>query len=522
MPKVLIPTNLNSVAAELLRDAGYTVGDEPVGNDGLLDYCRQNPDANALIVRSEKVTEEVIDTLPDLKLVVRAGAGYNTIDTKHARRKGVDVMNTPGANSNAVAEEVIALALAGFRHIVPADASTRCGKWEKKSFMGRELTGKTVGIIGLGNIGQLVIRRLAGFETRIIGFDPVISAPRAEALGVELVSLEKLFSEADVVTLHVPENDHTRGMVNRELLSLMKEGSALINCARSGVINEDDFRAVKAEKNILFLNDVYAKDAAGDKSVTDIADIMLPHLGASTQEANYNAARRAGEQTLAYFDKGVDKFVVNRGVPAGLDEHYQHLAFTLTKVARGYLGQAQPQRIETSFYGGLNEFANWLMGPVVLGLCTDFDPAFDRLDASKFLADRGITYVARDPDLGKRYGKSMTVDLFDSDGAKVSVRGTISEGLAMVTRIDGFDNLYFQPQGNSVLVVYDDQPGVLAKITAVVADQGINIDDIRCPHDAESGKSIAVLKVNQPVSDAALAQITDAVGADHAAALELA
>ena len=309
MRKVLIPTKLDKFAADMLSDRGYNVVLDAA--TPIEDLIKAHADTEVLIVRSEKVTAEIIDALPQLKLVVRAGAGYNTIDTKYARSRNIDVMNTPGANSNAVAEEVVAMALAASRHVVAADISTRNGDWEKSKFMGREVTGKTIGIIGLGHIGQLVVKRLSGFEVKVLGYDPFLPPAVAEKLGVEMATIEKIFAEADFITLHIPENDETRGMFNRRLFDLMKPGAALINCARSGIINEDDLRAAKAEKKIVFCNDVYPKDAAGPKSVADIADLMLPHLGANTVEANLNAARKSAEQTIAYFEQGITSCVVN-------------------------------------------------------------------------------------------------------------------------------------------------------------------------------------------------------------------
>ena len=195
MKKVLIPTKLDGVAKSMLENHGNyaVIQDESTDLDTLI---QANSDVYALIVRSEKITAEVIDALPELKVIIRAGAGFNTIDTKYARTRGVDVMNTPGANSNAVAEEVAALMLADARHIIAADASTRAGKWEKSKFMGGELTGKTLGILGLGYIGRLLIRRLSGFDMKVIGFDPVISEDLARDMGVELVSLDELFKES--------------------------------------------------------------------------------------------------------------------------------------------------------------------------------------------------------------------------------------------------------------------------------------------------------------------------------------
>lgn len=310
MRKVLIPTKLDKFAADWLIERNYNVVLDAA--TPIADLFKANPDAEVVIVRSEKITPELIDLLPELKLIVRAGAGFNTIDIKYARQKNIDVMNTPGANSNAVAEEVIALMLASARHVVAADRSTRAGLWEKSKLMGHELTEKTVGILGLGHIGQLLVKRLSGFEVKVLGFDPMISPDLAEKLGVELCSVERIFAESDFVSLHIPENDATRGMINRRLFESMKPGATLVNCARAGVINEDDLRAVKATQNIIYLNDVYPKDEAGEKSIADVADLMMPHLGANTFEANFNAARKSAEQIVDYFEKGITTAVVNK------------------------------------------------------------------------------------------------------------------------------------------------------------------------------------------------------------------
>ena len=311
MKKVLIPTALDSIAKEILEaHGGYAVVQVPKCD--VLQLVRDNPDVHALIVRSEKITAEIIDAAPQLKAVIRAGAGYNTIDIVHARKKGVDVMNTPGANSNGVAEEVVALMLAAARKLIPADASCRAGKWEKTAFMGTEITGKTVGIVGLGYIGRLVVKRLSGFEPKLLGYDPGITMRQAAELGVKLVSLDELFSESDYITLHLPEIAETKGMVNRNLIGQMKPGATLINCARAGIVNEAGLRALKAEKKIHFLNDVYPKDEEGPKSIADVADIMVPHLGASTREANAKAAELAAQELIDLDEKGIDKAVVNK------------------------------------------------------------------------------------------------------------------------------------------------------------------------------------------------------------------
>ena len=517
MKKVLIPTKLDKVAADLLAEKSYNVVQD--ADRSLEELVAEHKDTQVIIVRSEKVTAEIIDALPELKLVVRAGAGYNTIDTKYARRKNIDVMNTPGANSNAVAEEVVALMLAGARHVVKADISTRAGKWEKKNFMGTELTGKTIGVVGLGNIGRLLIKRLEGFNMQVLGYDPMISPALAEKIGVELCSVQEIFERADYISLHIPENDETRGMINCKLLRSMKDGATLINCARAGVINEDDMRAVKEEKKIIFCNDVYQKDAAGDKSVADIADVMLPHLGASTKEANFNAAKRAAEQTVAYFEQGITNCVVNKGIPDGLDEAYQRLAFVLTSIARGYLGKDKhPTRIETSFYGELNQYAKWMTAPITAAISTEFDIFQDSSDAESFLESRGIELLNRDVNDEKHYGESMTIDLFAGDEtvAQASVRGTIAENNLMVSRLKNFDKLYLEPTGHNLFVEYSDQPGIIGKIASILGEKNVNIIDLRAPQDVKAGKSLAVIKTNSEIPTMLIDKIKEDVNAQHA------
>ena len=522
---VLIPTKLDKVARELLEKNGnYTVVQEE--KTELPTLAKQHPDAYALIVRSEKVTKEVIDALPSLKVVMRAGAGYNTIDTKYARKKGIDVMTTPGANANAVAEEVVALMLADARHLVEADPSCRKGEWEKSKFMGREITGKTIGVVGLGFIGKLVAKRLTGFEMTLLGYDPIISEERARQMGIQLVDLPTLFEKCDYVTLHIPENSETKGLINASLLSKMKKGATLINCARAGILNETDLRALKAEKGIRFLNDVYPKDEPGPKTVTDIADIMVPHLGASTKEANSMAAKRAAEELIEFDEKGITSYIVNRDIPEGLDPAYGELAFLLTKVCRLVVGKdTKLQQIETSFYGHLKSFSDWLMVPVTAALSDAFDRSSDANAARAFLKDMGVKCGDRETDEKKGYGNSITIDLIGGVDAGVlhraSVRGTVAEGVIMISRINDFQKLYFEPKGHTVIFAYKDRPGILGRIGGALAKAGINIDDVRNPHDTKGEKSVAILRVNKAVPDDVIKAVAKEIDASSGFYAEL-
>ena len=517
MRKVLIPTKLDKFAADWLTERNYECILD--ASTPIADLFKANPDAEVVVVRSEKITPELIDLLPELKLVVRAGAGFNTIDIKYARKRNVDVMNTPGANSNAVAEEVIALMLASARHVVAADKSTRAGLWEKSKLMGHEITGKTVGILGLGHIGQLLVKRLSGFEVKVLGYDPMISPALAEKLGVELCTVERIFAESDFVSLHIPENDETRGMINRKLFELMKPGATLVNCARAGIINEEDLRTAKASRKIFYLNDVYPKDEPGEKSIADVADLMMPHLGANTYEANFNAARKAAEQIVDYFEKGITTAVVNKALPDGLDAKYQHLAFVLASLTRAWLGaEKNPSKVETSFYGTLGQFANWMIPPIAAAIGGDF--AIDRSprDAEQFLSEAGVELVNRQVDNRKNYGESMSIDLFAGNDPiyKGGCRGTIIENRLMISRLNDFDGLYLNPVGYHLFVEYDDAPGIIGAIAGILGEKNININDIRAPQDPRTGRSLCVITTNVAVPEVLVAKIRETVKAARA------
>ena len=514
---VLIPTSLDPIAKELLEsNSHYEVIQDSTEDISVL--AKKYPNTFALIVRSEKVTAELMDRFAALKVIVRAGTGYNTIDTQYARKKGIDVMNTPGANANAVAELVISMILADARHILAADQSTREGKWEKKKFMGTEISNKVLGIIGLGAIGQLVARRVQGFEMKLLGYDPLISADRERELDIEMVDLPHLFSKSDYITLHIPENAQTKNLIDYALLSLMKPNATLINCARSGVLNEDDFQLANQEKGIRLLNDVYPKDVPGEKSLKDVAPILLPHLGANTKEANHNAAQLAAQRLIEFDEKGITSYIVNRDIPEGLDEAFGELAFTLSQLCRKLGGkESKLCMIETSIYGKLQPFSQWLLIPIVAALSKDFDRSKDFNAACQYLLEMGITYQNRETDSSKKFDNSITLDLVVSVDQghllRSSIRGTVAEGTLMISRINDYDKLYFEPKGHTLFFTYHDRPGVLGHIGAKLSENNINIDDVRNPHDTKGEQSIAILKVNCEVKEPLIEDIKKDINA---------
>lgn len=521
--KILIPTKLDKAAAASLTAAGYDVVQNDT--DPIEAQVAANPDAAGLIVRSEKVPAAIIDALPKLKCVIRAGAGYDNIDYVYARTKNIDVMNTPGANSNAVAEEVIGMVLAAYRHIVPGDVTTRAGEWNKKKYMGRELTGKTVGILGLGNIGRLLVKRLQGFDCKVLGYDHFLSKQRALNIGATPTEIDEIFATADIISIHVPGGPATKKMVSRELISKMKDGAMLVNCARYGVVDEDAIRELRAEgKNILYCTDVHPKDAAAQQPSADVADLMLPHLGANTKEANKKAALQAAQEMIDYFASGDTRACVNAEKPSDLDPANLHLAEMLGKLAYLAAGEKPIRKIEVTYYNNLRSYRKWFTPWVLQGAVPGAEKGLMPAAADASFREHGIEYKAREPKDDKPYADALTIDLFVEENGEqkvTSVRGMVVDGEPVVSRIAEFDHLYASLPGHSLVLRYKDAPGVIAIIGQVLSRAGINIDNIVAPCDTKSGDALAIVKTSRPVEEEDVKTIASAIGAKMAFALSL-
>ena len=521
--KILIPTKLDKAAAATLSAAGYEV----VQNDSLPieELALANQDAVGLIVRSEKVTPAVIDSLPGLKCVIRAGAGYDNIDYVYARTKGIDVMNTPGANSNAVAEEVIAMILAAYRYVVQADVTTRAGEWNKKKYMGSELTRKTVGILGLGNIGRLLVKRLQGFECTVLGYDHFLSKQRALNIGAKPAEMEEIFSTADIISLHVPGGPATKGLIDDRLIGMMKDGAMLVNCSRYGVVDEDAIRRARAAgKKLIYCTDVHPKDTAAQQPSADVADIMLPHLGANTKEANKLAAMRAASQMEAYFASGDTSCVINAEKPANLSPSHLQLAAMLGKLCYQAGGAKPIRKIECTFYNNLRSYRKWFTPWILQGAVPGAEQGLMPTAAEASFREHGIVYKAREPMDDKLYDDALTLDLFmEEDGEQkiTSVRGMVVDGEPVVSRINAFDHLYASLTGNTLVLRYEDRPGVIAIIGQIISQAGINIENMVAPRDAASGDSLAVIKTDKPVTEEQKELIAKAIAAKQAFCLSL-
>ncbi len=312
MKKVLIADKADPLCEKVLRDRGL----EPVVRTGMkpeeLKACAAEFDA--IIVRSATtLTRGIIEAARNLKAIARAGSGVDNIDVAAASEKKVLVMNTPFGNTVSTGEHAVAMMLALARHIPQASASTHAGKWEKKKFEGVEITGKTLGVIGCGNIGAVVADRAMGLKMNVIVFDPVMTTERARELGVKMVPLDELYAKADFITYHVTINPATKGMLNKDAIAKMKKGVRIINCARGGIMVEEDIKAALQSGQIAGLAcDVYVKEPATEHIFFGMENVIAtPHIAASTKDAQVTVARQAAEQIADYLLLGKRTHAVN-------------------------------------------------------------------------------------------------------------------------------------------------------------------------------------------------------------------
>jgi len=312
MSKVLIADKADPLCEKVLKDRGIeAVVKTGMKPEELKEFAK---DFDGIIVRSaSKITREIIEAAKNLKAVARAGAGVDNVDLVAASEKKVLVMNTPFGNTVSTGEHAIAMMMALARHIPQANASTHAGKWEKSKFEGVEITGKTLGVVGCGNIGAVVADRAKGLKMEVLVFDPAMTTERARELGVKMVTLDELYAKADFITYHVTINPNTKGMINKDAIAKMKKGVRLINCARGGIMAEADIKAAIESGHIAgFAVDVYAEEPATKHMFFGMDKVICtPHIAASTKDAQVTVARQAAEQIADYLLSGKRTHAVN-------------------------------------------------------------------------------------------------------------------------------------------------------------------------------------------------------------------
>jgi D-3-phosphoglycerate dehydrogenase len=478
-------------------------------------------DCEALLVRSGvKVTAAVLAQAPKLRVIGRAGVGVDNVDLNAATAAGVVVMNTPGGNAVSVAEHTFALMLALARMVPEANASTRSGKWEKKKFLGNEIRGKTLGIVGLGNIGQEVVRRARGFEMHVLASDPFVSAQTAQALGVELVPLDKLFAEADYVSLHLGLTSETRGMINAASIAKMKDGVRIINCARGELIDQAALtEAIKAKKVAGAGLDVFSPEPppAGDPLLECENVIATPHIAGSTEEAQEIVGLRIVDQLAEYLNRGVAINAVN--IPVVPADQYQALNPYLTLAERlgsfaAHIASGNPEAVKIVYSGRIAELNTALLrnAAVAGALNRWLTVRANLVNAMPLAAQRGLSLEEKHETRGGRLD-SIGVEIRTTEGV-TRVAGSVVLDRPRLMEVDGIPcevNL----SGRLLYLRNIDVPGVIGHVGTVLGRNGINIANFslgreeRAPGGKTPPGAVAIVEVDGPAPDSVLAQLLE-------------
>lgn len=470
-------------------------------------------DADALVVRSAvQVDDALMEHAPKLRVIGRAGVGVDNIDAEAATRRGIVVMNTPGANAVAVAELTIGLMLALARKVPAANTSMHAGKWDKKNLQGAELKGKTLGILGLGRIGLEVARRARGFGLEIIGSDPFVSAAVARENGIRLVSLDDLIAGSDYLTLHVGLTPQTAGVINAKSLALMKKGVRIINCARGELIDDTALAAaLKSGQVAGAALDVFTVEPPKDSPYTGFDNVILtPHIAGSTAEAQEAVGIQIARQVREYLKLGVVQNAVN--VPSLTHEEYVQLApyIDLAERLGAFLGQAGKggiEGIELVYGGALTEAKTDLIRNSAIAGLLQGSENVNRINAAAVAEERGIR-VHEEKQESHRGGAATTlvVELHSAAGNSHATATVIHGEQPRLLEFDGID-VEAPLEGNLLVCRNLDVPGVIGKIGTTLGEYGVNIANFALGRDRSGAKpvhALAVVQVDAPVSEAVL------------------
>ena len=513
-PRVLISDALSTAAVQIFRDRGLLVDFEPElgrDKDRLADVIG---DYDGLAIRSAtKVTAKILDKAGRLKVIGRAGIGVDNVEIPAATARGVIVMNTPFGNSITTAEHAIAMMLALAREIPAADASTQAGRWEKNRFLGVEITGKTLGIIGCGNIGAIVADRAQGLHMRVIAFDPFLSPERAIALGVEKVELDGLLGRADIITLHTPLTEKTRNILSAEALRATKAGVRIVNCARGGLVDEVALRAALESGHVAGAAfDVFSAEPATDNPLFGHPHVVCtPHLGAATSEAQENVALQVAEQMADYLLKGAISNAVN--FPSITAEEaprlrpFVQLAEKLGSFA-GQLTETGLARVRVTYQGEVAAMkTKALTSAAVAGLLRPMLADVNVVSAPSVAKERGIVVEEMTREADGDYDSLVSVTVV-TDTQERSVTGTVfADGKPRIVDIKGLKvEAEFAP--SMIYVSNEDKPGFVGRFATTLGDAGINIATFALGRDQPGGSAIALVEVDGAVP----APVLDAIG----------
>ena len=477
-------------------------------------------DADALLVRSATTVDaEVLNAGPNLKIIARAGVGLDNVDVPAATERGVMVVNAPTSNIHSAAEHAVALLMAAARQVPAADATLKDKTWKRSSFNGVELFDKTVGVVGLGRIGQLVAARLGAFETHLIAYDPYVSAARAAQLGIELVSLDELLERADFITMHLPKTAETAGLIDEAALARTKPGVIIVNAARGGLIDEAALAAALESGHVRAAAfDVFATEPCTDSPLFDLDQVVVtPHLGASTAEAQDRAGTDVAKSVqLALSGQFVPDAVNITGGP--VDDEVAPWLDLSRKLGQlvGILGEAQPTAVTVEIRGELAARDVKVLGlSATRGLFSAIvDEPVTFVNAPSVAAERGVDWEVTTATESPNHRSMIDVRAVFGDGSHVNVAGTLTEPreVEKIVNING-RNFDLRAEGKNLIISYSDQPGTLGKIGTLLGNAGVDICAAGLAQDLEGPGATTILRLDRAVDEDTVAAVADAVSA---------
>jgi D-3-phosphoglycerate dehydrogenase / 2-oxoglutarate reductase len=514
MARVFISDKLGASGVALLQEAGLEVDNRPgLKGDELLQAVRL---ADGMVVRSEtQVTAALLENSGKLRTVVRAGVGVDNIDVAAATRKGIVVMNTPGGNTVSTAEHTVAMIMALARHIPPAHGSLQSGKWERSKFVGVQLAGKTLGIIGLGRIGREVARRAMGLDMKVIGFDPFLAPDRAAQLGIESVpDLDQLLPRCDFLTVHTPGGAENMDLVDARRLGLMKKGARIVNCARGGIINEEALASALQSGHLAGAAlDVYTQEPPpADHPLTKLPNVAVtPHLGASTLEAQDAVAQEAAQLLIGFLQRGVVQFAVNMAAVDRTELEELRLYVDMARrlgLLHAQMAQGTIHRAELSYRGEIARRSTKLItAAFAAGLLESrLAQSANIVNAELLARERGIDIVEQLSPKKGDFSTLLRVEVFTDKKSYVAA-GTLfgNEYLRLVElgpyRLDSFMD------GIMVIFTHRDVPGLIGFIGTIFGKHKVNIAQMTVGRQLPGGEAIAVLNLDSQPPDEAIKEV---------------
>ncbi len=512
--KVLVSDKLSEDGIQVFEKAGFVVDHLPeITQDEIRETINQY---SAWVIRSRsRATADIIEKADNLRVIGRAGVGVDNVDTEAATRKGIIVMNTPGGNTTSTAEHTIAMMISLARKIPAADASMKAGKWDKKAFMGVELNGKTLGVFGLGRIGQEVTKRLRAFNMHVIGYDPFISSDRMRQIGVESGTVDEICEKADFLTVHTPMSPETKNMIGHDQFKLMKKTARIVNCARGGIINEEALLAALQEQRIagaafdVFLAEPLAEDSPF-RSLDNM--VITPHIAASTTEAQENVAIQVAEQIVDLLKGGAVRNALN--VPSVDPEIYPIIApyMELGEKLGRFISQYHSGKaieLSVSYSGTVLESE---LRPITTAVVKGFLDRLSELpvnfvNAHQILRDRGVELVETRHSESDEYTNLITVEVKQEDGTANHVAGTLFTSSHPRIVILNEKHVSAVPEGNVIVLENDDIPGIIGIVGTVFGKNNVNIGQLTWGRKPDDKKAMTIINVDAKVEEKLLEEL---------------